>query len=111
MIAVALMPLVRATTSAKRAGYRHPPSRSALAVSATMNGSPAHGSRITEMRPEYCRKYGESMKARAATVRAGARDCSVRLRYRTPAPAANRIEPSQSRWATQTGTPITEKNQ
>jgi hypothetical protein len=37
-------------TSANQAGYRHPGLRSDRAVSATSHGSPAHGSRITEMR-------------------------------------------------------------
>jgi len=61
MMAVALMPLTMASTMAKRAGMRQPPRRTARMVNANMNGSPAQGSRITEILPAYCRKYGESM--------------------------------------------------
>ncbi len=55
------MPLTSATTTANRAGSRQPPRRRATTVSPSMKGSPAQGSRMTEMRPAYCRKYGESM--------------------------------------------------
>ena len=55
------MPLTSATTTANSAGSRHPPRRSATMVRPSMNGRPAQGSRITEIRPAYCRKYGESM--------------------------------------------------
>ena len=34
---------------------------------ATIQGRPAHGSRITEMRPEYWSTYGVNMKPMAAT--------------------------------------------
>ena len=61
MMDVALMPLTTATTTAKRAGSRQPPRRRATIVSPSMKGSPAQGSRMTEIRPAYCRKYGESM--------------------------------------------------
>ena len=61
MMELALMPLTRATTMAKSAGSRQPPRRSATMVRPNMKGSPAHGSRITEIRPAYCRKYGDSM--------------------------------------------------
>ena len=50
------MPLTSATTTAKSAGSRQPPRRTATMVSPSMNGRPAHGSRITEIRPAYCRK-------------------------------------------------------
>ena len=49
------MPLTRATTRANRAGYRQPPARRARMTKATIQGSPDHGSRMTEMRPAYCR--------------------------------------------------------
>ncbi len=55
------MPLTSATTTAKSAGSRQPPRRTATMVRPSMKGRPAHGSRITEIRPEYWRKYGESM--------------------------------------------------
>jgi hypothetical protein len=54
MMEVALMPLTSATT--KMAGSRQPPRRTATMVNPSMKGRPAHGSRITEMRPAYCRK-------------------------------------------------------
>ena len=38
-----------------------PPLRTASAASATSHGSPAQGSSRTEIRPTYCRKYGENM--------------------------------------------------
>ena len=47
------MPLTRATTRANRAGYRHPPRRRAKITKAIIQGRPAQGSRMTEMRPEY----------------------------------------------------------
>ena len=50
------MPLTSATTMAKRAGMRQPPRRRAKMVKATMKGRPAQGSRMTEMRPAYCKK-------------------------------------------------------
>jgi hypothetical protein len=56
MMELALMPLTSATTTANRAGSRQPPRRSATMVRPSMNGRPAQGSRITEMRPAYCRK-------------------------------------------------------
>ena len=47
------MPLTRATTRAKRAGYRHPPRRRARITKATIQGSPDQGRRMTEIRPAY----------------------------------------------------------
>ncbi len=64
---LALIPLTRATTRANRAGYFHPPFRRARMTKATIQGRPDHGSRITEMRPEYWRTYGVNMKAMAVT--------------------------------------------
>ena len=61
MMELALMPLTSATTSANSAGMRHPPRRRARMVNAIMKGSPAQGSRMTEIRPAYCKKYGDSM--------------------------------------------------
>ena len=55
------MPLTRATTRANRAGYLHPPRRRARITKAIIQGRPAHGSRMTEIRPAYCKKYGDSM--------------------------------------------------
>ena len=37
-------------TMANAAGYRHPPLRRARTISASIHPSPAHGSRITEIR-------------------------------------------------------------
>ena len=54
-IELALIPLTRATTRAKRAGYFHPPFRRARMTKATIHGSPAQGSRITDIRPAYWR--------------------------------------------------------
>ena len=79
MMELALMPLTSATTMAN----------SGLAPTAPAQrhdgqpqheGRPAQGSRITEMRPAYCRKYGESMKARAAAVGPGPRRPKIRDR-------------------------------
>ena len=50
---VALIPLTRATTRAKRAGYLQPPRRSAKTTKAIIHGRPHHGRRITEILPEY----------------------------------------------------------
>ena len=61
MMELALIPLTTATTTANRAGSRQPPRRRATMVRPSMKGRPAQGSRMTEMRPAYCRKYGESM--------------------------------------------------
>ena len=61
MMAVALIPLTSATVSANSAGQRHPPRRRARMVKASMKGSPDQGSRITEIRLAYCKKYGDSM--------------------------------------------------
>ena len=47
---VALTPPIVRVTRAKSAGCRHPGVRSARTVRASIHGSPAHGSRITEMR-------------------------------------------------------------
>ena len=45
----------------EQGGQRHPPRRRARMVKASMKGSPDQGSRITEIRPAYCKKYGASM--------------------------------------------------
>ncbi len=49
------MPLTKPTTRAKSAGYFQPPRRSARITNAVNHGSPAHGMRITEIRPAYWR--------------------------------------------------------
>ena len=91
------------------AGYFHAPLplpvRNALIVSASIHGSPAHGSRITEMRAAKSSVYGVSMNTTAPTTTPGPRTCSVRSRYSTPSAAAKRIEPNQSRCDTHAGTP------
>ncbi len=66
-IELALIPLTNATTRANRAGYFQPPSRRARMTKATIQGRPDHGSRITEIRPEYCRTYGVNMNPMAVT--------------------------------------------
>ena len=65
------MPLTSATTMANSAGYFHPGRRRARITKASIQGSPDHGMRMTEMRPAYWSTYGVNMKARAATYRPG----------------------------------------
>ena len=80
-------------------------------MKAIIHGSPAQGSSMTEIRPAYWRKYGESMKARAATSLPGPRRSSTLHKNRMPAPAAKRIPPNHRRWATQRGMCRTEVSQ
>ncbi len=49
-------------------------------TSASIHGSPAHGSRITEMRDAKSRTYGDSMNTNAAATTPGPRTWSVRNR-------------------------------
>ena len=66
---------------------------------------------MTETRAEEFSRYGVSMYTTAAATTPGPRTWSVRNRNRTPTPARKMIDPSQSRCATQAGTPIASKNQ
>ena len=73
--AVAFTPPTICTTMAKIAAYFHVPrlsgARSARMVSASIHGSPAHGSRITEMRDEKSSVYGVSMNSDGGDDRTG----------------------------------------
>ena len=86
MIELALIPLTTATTRAKSAGYRQPPRRRARTAKATIHGRPAQGRRMTEMRPAYWRKYGDSMNASAATTRPGPRTARTRAEVEDAGP-------------------------
>ena len=61
------MPLTKATTSANSAGYFQAPRRRAKMTKAIIQGSPDHGIKMTEMRPEYWSTYGVSMNPNDAT--------------------------------------------
>ena len=75
-------------------------------TNASIHGSPAHGSRITEMPRRVVEQVRAEHERRARRrPRPGPRRPSVRKRYSTPSPANRMIVPSQRRCATQSGTP------
>ena len=97
-------PMVR-STNANSAGSRHPRFRTARIVSPTSHGSPAHASRITEIRAVNASWYGVSMYTSAPASAPARRVPSIVNNHRAPSAAASEMVPSQSRCATQSGTP------
>ena len=74
-------------------------------VSPTSHGSPAHASRITEIRAVNASWYGVSMYTSAPASAPARRVPSIVNNHRAPSAAASEMVPSQSRCATQSGTP------
>ena len=71
-------------SSAKSAAWRHPPRRSARISSASIHGSPAHGSRSTDRRAAYSSQYGLSAYSSVPTTAPDPRSPIVRKRNRMP---------------------------
>ena len=102
---VAFTPPTVSVTSAKIAGVAQSRRRSARAARPMSHGSPAKGSRMTEIRAAYSSRYGLSAYVNAAMVTPAPSQRSSLSIQRTPSPAARMIDPNHSRWATQSGRP------
>ena len=82
------MPLTSATTMANSAGSRHPPRRSATMVRPSMNGRPAHGSRMTEMRPGVLQEVGREHVGQGGRRRSRSAQAEDARQVQHPEPGA-----------------------